>query len=53
MELATPTSGSALRGWVRVADISGEVLSLGPVGRAVLGVKSGDTVEVRMARLAI
>jgi hypothetical protein len=51
MELATATSGSALRGWVRVAE-GGEEVSLGPTGRAVLGVKAGDTVEVRAARSA-
>jgi len=51
MELTTATSGSALRGWVRIAE-GGEKLSLGPTGRAVLGVKAGDTVEVRAARSA-
>jgi N-methylhydantoinase B len=51
MELATATSGSALRGWVRIAE-GDEKVSLGPTGRAVLGVKAGDTVEVRAARSA-
>ena len=37
MELATPTSGSALRGWVHIANTAGDALSLGPVGRAVRG----------------
>lgn len=49
MELSTATSGSALRGWVRIVE-GGEKVSLGPTGCAVLGVKAGDTVEVRAAR---
>lgn len=52
MELSTPASGSALRGWVHIANTADDALSLGPVGRAVLGVKLGDKVEVRMVRSA-
>ena len=54
MELATPASGSALRGWVRFAGAGAadNVVSLGPAARALLGVKAGDTVEVRAARTA-
>jgi hypothetical protein len=51
MELATATSGSALRGWARLVE-GEESVALGPTGRAVLGVKEGDTVEVRVARSA-
>jgi N-methylhydantoinase B len=51
MELATATSGSALRGWARIVE-GDESFSLGPTGRAVLGVRAGDTVEVRAARTA-
>lgn len=51
MEIATPTCGSALRGWVRVAAAVEDGLALGPAGRAVLGVKAGDTVEIRAVRL--
>lgn len=49
MELATAKCGSALRGWARIVEGEGRV-ALGPTGRAVLGVKAGDTVEVRAAR---
>jgi N-methylhydantoinase B len=53
MELSTPVSGSALRGWAHIVDTAEDALSLGPIGRAVLGVKGGDKVEVRSARSAI
>jgi N-methylhydantoinase B len=51
MELATTTSGSALRGWAHIVEEEKKV-SLGPTGCAVLGVKAGDKVEVRVARSA-
>jgi len=50
MELATPTCGSALRGWAHVGETEGTALMLGPSGRAVLGVKAGDMIEVRAVR---
>jgi N-methylhydantoinase B len=49
LELAIATSGSALRGWARIVE-GAEKVSLGPTGRAVLGVKAGDMVEVRAIR---
>jgi N-methylhydantoinase B len=51
LELATATSGAALRGWVRSAEV-GDKVSLGPIGRAVLGVDAGGAVEVRAVRSA-
>ena len=51
IELATATSGSALRGWVRMGEGNGKV-SLGPMGRTILGVSDGDTVAVRAVRSA-
>jgi N-methylhydantoinase B len=51
VELAAATSGSALRGWVRIAE-GGTTLDLGPTGRAVLGIAAGDPVEVRATRSA-
>lgn len=53
MELATPASGSALRAWLRIEDSPEDALLLGPIGRAVLGVKGGDSVEIRRARSAV
>ena len=49
MELATSKSGSALRGWASLVE-GGESVSVGPIGRAVLGVEAGDTVELRAVR---
>lgn len=49
IELAMPTSGAALRGWVRVGKEE-EALWLGPLGMAVLGAGTGETVEVRAVK---
>jgi N-methylhydantoinase B len=55
IEIAAPSCAAALRGWVRIATTAGvkgdgDMLRLGPMGLAVLGAKSGDTVEIRALR---
>ena len=55
VEVASPTCASALRGWARIATAQNgrdDVLHLGPLGAAVLGAKTRDQVELRLARLS-
>ncbi len=46
VELTTPTSGAALRGWASIASAANH-LQLGPDAMAVLGARSGDAIEIR------
>ncbi|MGH8746687.1 MAG: hydantoinase B/oxoprolinase family protein, partial [Burkholderiales bacterium] len=46
IELVTPTSAAALRGWVSLQR-EGNMVCLGPQGLAVLNAKPGDTAEIR------
>ena len=51
VELTTPRSGAALRGWVAVSD-DGDGLRLGPRALAVLGTGTSERVEVRAVPIA-
>ena len=46
VELTTPASGAALRGWARICDTA-DRLPLGPGAMAVLGARPGDAIEIR------
>ena len=46
VELTTPASGAALRGWASIG-AQAEQLRLGPGALAVLGARPGDTIEIR------
>lgn len=46
VELTTPASGAALRGWASIGDAA-EQLRLGPDALAVLGARPGDAIEIR------
>ena len=50
VEIATPTCGAALRGWVEIAERADLALSTDAL--AALGAEAGDTVEVRAVRTA-
>lgn len=46
VELTTPTSGAALRGWASIGGAADD-LRLGPDAMAVLGARPGDAIEIR------
>ncbi|GAA4349060.1 hydantoinase B/oxoprolinase family protein [Variovorax defluvii] len=49
VELNTAAAGSALRAWVGTQDTQEHKLALGPIATAILGLRDGDSVEVRAA----
>ena len=46
IELTTPASGAALRGWASIA-AAADQLRLGPEAMSVLGARAGDAIEIR------